>query len=251
VPEQYQVYPPQGKAASGVSSVDGTWRTGYDFMGIAPYETTSFTWVTDSTYEDIFKQTSINPADPEILLVSGIVYSNGTVDTSTLPWYHLEDGIPDTLTPGNYSLDFIARGEKLLNRTSFDLQFSVDFSRGIGVGSKIDNSLLEEDELNFTGFSFATEFYEKTYKVQIMNNTDPDNSKIMATVYVSDISDAPITTSSLGGTTVNDWLTSDLVLVMFAAAVLPAISARLLWILLRSRLLQGKMLAPFIRFKST
>jgi len=222
------------------------------FHGIAPYETTGFTWVTDTTYEDIFKQTSINPADPEILLVSGIVYTNGTFEANTpsLPWYHLEDGIPDTLTPGNYSLDFIAHGEKLLNRTSFDLQFSVDFCPGIGVGNKIDNTLFEDRTTDFAGFSFATEFHEKTYKVNIMNNTDPYNPVIMATVYVADISDTPATTSSLSGTNVNSWFISNVAVVMLTVTVLSVICTRLLWILLRSRLLHDKMMVSVIKFKT-
>jgi hypothetical protein len=242
VPEEYQVYPPQGKTASGVSSIDGTWRTGYDFMGLAPYRTTNFSWVATTTYVDIFAKTSINPADPDILLASGIVYSNGTVDTSVLPWYHLKDGIPDTLTPGDYSLDFISRSGKLLGSTSFDLQFSVDFCPGVGVGSEVDNTNFENRDTDFTGFSFATEFPKGTYKVQVMNNTNQDNPVIMTTVYESDIINERAITSDLGSAMVNDWFTLEIVLTMFANTALSATCIRLFWNLLHARLLHGKML---------
>ena len=241
IPEQYQFYPPHGLTASGVSSVDGMWRTGYDFMGLAAYKTTSFTWVAGSTFEDIFSQTSINPADPDILLASGVVYRNGTVETSALPWYHLKDGIPDTLTPGGYSLDFVSRSERLLGSTSFDLQFSVDFCPGVGVGLEVDNSAFENRDSDFSGFSFATEYPKGTYKVQVMNKTNPLNPVIMATVYASGIADEPSTTNSLSSSTIVDWGGLETVLVMFVATTLTVKCKKLVWITLHTRTSYGKV----------
>ena len=84
-----------------VGSSSGQWVSGYDFMGLAPYQTTDLTWVTaDKTYQDLFKKTRQTVDDPEILLASGIYYPPGYVDedlgldypdgyldTSTLTWY--------------------------------------------------------------------------------------------------------------------------------------------------------------------
>ena len=232
IPEEYQQYPPQGLTASGVSSEDGNWRTGYDFMGVAAYQTTAFTWVTTSTFEDLFRQTSINPADPDILLASGIIYRDGTVDTSTLPWYHLKGGIPDTLVPGDYSLNFVSRSGKLLGKTSFDLDFKVDFCPGVNVGSEVDNSLFQNRDTNFAGFSFATELPSGTYKIQIVSNVNPTAPIVLKTVYASSLVEQKTTQTQ------NSIGQPQLTMPLLIVAVPSLISAYTIWQLSKPRRLQ-------------
>lgn len=191
MPEEYNLYPPNGQNASGVWAQNAQWRTGYDFMGLAPYKTLSLTWVNSVTYSMLFNQTRTIPNDPEILLAGGIIYANGTVDTSTLTWYHLQQGTPDTLIPGSYALQFLDANNNVIGTTSFAASFDVNIDPGISVGqNQIDLSSFGTVHTDAAPFVFATTYPQGTATVQIVNYTSPQGPPVVLTaVPVSKIVD--------------------------------------------------------------
>ena len=222
VPEQYVTdYP--GKTANGFNVVTQQLCMGYDFMGLAPYRTTNITWVnTTSTFEYLFRNTTVNKNDPEILLVNGIIYQNGTVEFP-LTWYHLEEGTPDTLPPGNFALRFVASdGTTILGTTSFDAPFFMMIDPGMGVGEDLpDVSGFGKVDTDFAGFSFATAYPSGTATVELVNMTDPVNENVIATVNVADTVFLPETTETQSGTEgSNGWYTSNVDVTLAATATL-------------------------------
>jgi len=175
VPEQYLTDNP-GKTCNGFNAATNEWRTGYDFMGLAPYKTTGITWVnTTSTYEYLFRNTTKVKNDPEILLVNGIIYKDGTVEFP-LNWYHLQQGTPDTLPPGDFALRFVASDGSILATTSFDAPFFMQIDPGIGIGENLpDVTGFGKVDTDFAGFAFATAYPQGTAVVQVINMADPEN----------------------------------------------------------------------------
>jgi DNA-binding beta-propeller fold protein YncE len=175
VPEQYLTDNP-GKTANGFNAATNEWRTGYDFMGLAPYKTTGITWVnTTSTYEYLFRNTTKVKGDPEILLVNGIIYKDGTVEFP-LTWYHLQQGMPDTLPPGDFALRFVASDGSILATTSFDAPFFMQIDPGIGIGENLpDVTGFGKVDTDFAGFAFATAYPQGTAVVQVIKMTDPQH----------------------------------------------------------------------------
>jgi hypothetical protein len=196
---------------------------GYDFMGLAPYRTTNITWVnTASTFEYLFRNTTIDKNDPEILLVNGIIYQNGTVEFP-LTWYHLQEGTPDTLPPGNFALRFVASdATTILGTTSFDAPFFMMIDPGMGVGEDLpDVSGFGKVDTDFAGFSFATAYPPGTAAVQLVNMTDPQNQTVIGTVNVPDIVFLPETTEThTGNEGSNGWYTSNVEVTLTATATL-------------------------------
>lgn len=192
MPEQYQTNPPNGKTASGVWAQNGQWRTGYSFMGTAPYKTLNFTWVdNDSTYRYLFNHTAMNLNDPEILIANGLIYKNGTVEFLS-DWYHLQQGTPDTLTPGDYALRFVDASGTPLAETSFDASFFMHIDPGISVGmDAIDVRAFGRVETDAAAFAFATAYPQGTSAVQVVDITDPQNQVVLATVNAADIKNYP------------------------------------------------------------
>lgn len=196
VPEQYSVYPLNGKTASGVWASQGQWRTGYSFMGTAPYKTLSFSWVdSDTTYKTLFSSMATNPADPEILVSSGYIYNDGSVVLE--PWYHVQQGTPDTLTPGDYALRFVDAQNNILAATSFDASFFMQIDGGVSVGENIGfSALARRVDTDVAGFAFTTAYPQGTAAVQVVNMVDPQNPVVLTTVNAADIKNFPY---SFGG----------------------------------------------------
>jgi len=224
VPEQYQSttdYP--GKKCNGFNPTTKQQCTGYDFMGLSPYRRTDITWVnTTSTYEYLFRNTTKVKNDPEILLVNGIIYKDGTVEFP-LDWYHLQEGTPDTLPPGDFALRFVDADNHLLGETSFDAPFFMQIDPGMSVGEDLpDISGFGKVDTDFAGFSFATAYPEGTAEVQLVNMTDPDPQKqVIGTVEVQDIVNVvpPATTETHTGTEgSNGWYTSNVDVTLTATA---------------------------------
>ena len=186
VPEQYLTSSP-GKVSNGFWAEKNQWRAGYDFMGLAPYKTTGVTWVnTTSTYEYLFRNTTKYQNDPEILIVNGIIYKNGTVEFP-FNWYHLQEGTPDTLPTGDFALRFVAANGSILAVTSFDAPFFMHLDPGIGIGEDLpDVTGFGKVETDFAGFAFATAYPQGTAVVQVVNMTDPQKPT-MGAVNVADI----------------------------------------------------------------
>jgi hypothetical protein len=164
VPEQYVLYYP-GAPANGFWVEQNEWRSGYDFMGISTYESTTSTWVsTDTTFEPLF--TSLNMTDdPQIILVNGIIWNDGTVEFPD-EWYKLPYGIPDTVPTGEYAIRFTQLGGGYVE-TSFAAQFFVNVDPGVEIGEDLPSDFtgFGTIPLDFAGFAFATIYPP---------NTDPD-----------------------------------------------------------------------------
>jgi hypothetical protein len=178
VPEQYQTNPPNGKTASGVWPTNGQWRTGYSFMGTAPYRTLGFSWVDDAaTYRYLFNHTATNVADPEIVVVSGLIYkTTGEVDfVSGVPWYHFNQGTADTVPAGDYALKFLDASGNTLKITSFEADFFMQIDPGTSVGAdQVDTSTYGMVPLDAASFVFAAEYPTGTATIQVIDVTKPE-----------------------------------------------------------------------------
>jgi len=119
----------------------------YCFMGT---ESDLDLWICESDYKRLFEKFRINPADPEILLVSGLIFKNGTVQLEH--WYRRFNGTLDYPfgTNGNYYVI-------LLN------------SQG-GVLGKVGFNTTILDGYEATGFAFTIPFVEGTSKILIVHN---------------------------------------------------------------------------------
>jgi hypothetical protein len=182
-PEQYQLYPPIGMAASGVDTMNGNWRAGTGFMGAGPYRSLEDSWVSTYTYEELFKQTALLPLDPEILLASGIIYENGTVDFNQ--WIRLAEGYPDVVAGGDYNITYVDEFGNLLSGTSFQANFNYYISPRIGTTNS--SSDYGDVEADVAAFAFATEFEPTAETIELWNNTDPLNPQLLAVYDASDI----------------------------------------------------------------
>ncbi|MCJ7634234.1 PxKF domain-containing protein, partial [Candidatus Bathyarchaeota archaeon] len=185
--EEYNTNPNKiGNTASGVWAANGQWIKGYNFMGLAEYGKVQSTWVNQSTYQNLFNLMKTT-SDPEILLANGLIYENGTVEFLQT-WYHLPQGTPDTLIPGDYALRFVNATGYVLSTTSFDASFFVQIDPGVGVGqNEIDLSDFGAKETDSATFAFAAEYPAGTSAVQVVNMTEPDAPVVMATVKAADI----------------------------------------------------------------
>jgi len=183
VPEQYVSYNP-GMPCNGFWAEQNQWRTGYDFMGLSPYRSTANVWVnTDSTFEPLFPSLK-TPNDPQILLVNGIIYEDGTVE---LPysWYSMPYGTPDTVPTGEsprFALRF-TRADGSIVETSFDAPFFMDLDPGIAVGEDLpeDFSGFGNIPTNFAGFAFATPYPQGTVTIDLVDKRD-GGDEVIATI---------------------------------------------------------------------
>ena len=145
-------------------------------MGVGPYRRLDETWVHDSTYEDLFNILKDTAADPEILLVNGVIFKNGTTE-EILSWYKLPPGTPDVLAPGDYSLVFRDEANEVIGETSFDAPFLVHIEPTAGLVSfSAEYGIVETD---FATFAFATEYPSGTSKVEVVNSTDPQKPVLL------------------------------------------------------------------------
>ena len=120
------------------------------------YSYTDGVWVCDDTYESLFEKFRVSPTDPEVLLVSGIIFKNGTVQLGT--WYHLGEGQIDYIPTGNYSLRFLDANKATIDEIKFDAPFYV----------LVDP--IGPVETNVTGFVFRVPFYAETTNIQLTHN---------------------------------------------------------------------------------
>jgi hypothetical protein len=175
MPEEYQSNPLYGLITSGVHVETGEWMTGYDIMGAVAYGTLEDTWIDSDTFAQLFTAMANDPEDPMVLLASGIINSNGTVEFPNT-WYSLETGYPESeLIPGDYSLIIVLENGTEIE-TSFDAQFQVQIGGYPAVevgtdGDQINQTAFQMMPTNSTGFSFTIPYYPGAVEVQIWNNT--------------------------------------------------------------------------------
>ncbi len=165
VPEYYLIPGLAGTNVSGVYPDIDQWRTGLDIMDRSSQSGNN--WASTGTYNQLFNWTRGNFTDPDILIASGIIYKNGTVDLST-SWLEVSQGIPDIIAPGNYSLQFLAANGTVLGSITFDAQ----------------------SPLNYDGapFCFATVYPKGTSYVNVLNTANQAAPpKTLATVQAEDI----------------------------------------------------------------
>ncbi len=181
VKEQYMDVTP-GYRAYGAWVSEASVIDAYDFMGIGDFENPYSNWVCTSTYVGLLQALKTDLGDPEIILVNGLIYENGTVE-QLLPWYSIPEGVPDVLPTGDYSLKFIGEDDSVLGETSFDAEFfmHVDPRRNVPAGTGGFGMV----HIGAAPFAFATEYPSGTLKIQVVDNNDPLNP--LYTVMASEI----------------------------------------------------------------
>jgi hypothetical protein len=179
--EEYAICAPNGFTASGVWVSKGSWTNGYDFMGTGPNRSLDSNWVNTDTYTKLFQKMKDPSTDPQIMLVDGIIYKDGTVEFP-LKWVRLPEGIPDTFTSGNYYIRFTGSTPSIVLETPFDASFYAYIEPGEEAMSHIEE--FGRIETNSAPFSFATEYPDWTTKIELMDKTDPNHPVKIADVNV-------------------------------------------------------------------
>ena len=191
IPEQYQGLPYNvtgGRPSNGVWAQQGEWRTGISFMGLIPQGVLNRTWEDNVyTYYWLFRNLTVSANDPEIIQTNGIIHIDGTVEYTS--WYHMNQGTPDAVDPGGYSLVFLDANGQPIMATSFDAKFSMNIDQGVTVGQNlIDTTQFGTQSADIATFGFLAECPPDTVSVQIVDNTDPLHpARVMATVEAKDI----------------------------------------------------------------
>jgi len=82
-----------------------------------------YPWVCDECYTHLFKKFRVEKKDPEILVVVGIIYKNGTLELGK--WYRVEEGKDDSgeIVPGDYTIELLDENANILQDISFSAEF--------------------------------------------------------------------------------------------------------------------------------
>jgi hypothetical protein len=78
-------------------------------------------WIFRDDYEALLNRFSQTPADPELLLVSGLIRKDGRVFVQ--PLYRVSAGLPDGTVPGEYSLQLLDVAGAILTDQAFAVSF--------------------------------------------------------------------------------------------------------------------------------
>ncbi len=94
------------------------------FMGSGSVYTFDDNWISDGVYSNLFRTFRTSSDDPDVLLVNGIIYSNGTVIFG--PLYEIRNSTTNEqeLIPGNYSIELIGQNGNLLHSANFSVSFA-------------------------------------------------------------------------------------------------------------------------------
>jgi sugar lactone lactonase YvrE len=193
-PKEYYANPSlRGTTITGVWAEKGQWRSGWDIMDyMGPADGN---WMGSSlTYKYLFKNATKSIADPEILFATGSIYKDGTIKLDVNSWFQETQGTPDTVVPGDFSLNFLDKnGNPVLDQngnpitTSFDASFNMEYIIGVLPGQNVDPGLNGNLVSDSASFAFATILPEGTAAVQLVNVKDPSNPEVLATVNRGDI----------------------------------------------------------------
>jgi hypothetical protein len=168
--EEYDVNPPGNDANGFCVALHSEVTDATCLMGsLVPFgsfeDDYSRIWVCDDTYESLFKSFLVQKDDPQVLLVDGMIFKNGTVQLGT--WYCLSEGESDDVTPGEYSVRLLDADRQVLGEVQFDAPFYVMANSG---------GVIETD---VAGFAFTIPFYERTSTIQILRSGEVIAQKVV------------------------------------------------------------------------
>lgn len=184
VPEQYTQYNP-GAPANGYFVENNEWRSGYDFMGLSTYKSTATTWTsTSTTFNPLFAEFKTT-ADPQLILVSGAIMSDGSLDTP-YDWIKLPYGVPDTVPTGDYAIKFTLIGGGT-TEISFDAQFTMHLDPGIEMGEDLPSDFtgFGDIPIGFAPFAFAAVYpanTDPTHVIEVVDKTLPPGEQIIGVI---------------------------------------------------------------------
>jgi uncharacterized repeat protein (TIGR03803 family) len=80
-------------------------------------------WISAPDYQRLLTQEfSLTHADPEVLLVAGVMYRDGHVELA--PSYRLQSGTPREGTSGQFSLQVLDSANQIISRSGFEVSFT-------------------------------------------------------------------------------------------------------------------------------
>ena len=86
-------------------------------------------WIHKSTFEFLLSKLTLDPADPEVILLSGLVFKDNTVAFD--PWYKIDGPADIPLDhPGSYRVVYLDKRGNRLAETGFDLNFGAPNFQG-------------------------------------------------------------------------------------------------------------------------
>ena len=106
----------------------------------------------------MFEELSVDEDDPDVLLIGGIIFKNGTVHLRES--YLLKNTTPDHIIPGNFSMVFLDIYENTLAETEFDAPFEIH-AYPVGI-----------IETNITAFAFAITYPENASLIRLQYNDE-------------------------------------------------------------------------------
>ncbi len=110
-------------------------------------------WITTNDYKILMKGMVKGGSDPRLILVSGKIYENDSVDFQ--PFYPGE-GIPDAIPLGDYTFECIAENGTVLSNASFEPYF--------------DTYGTDEGEVIIAFFSFTIPYPDDTTQIVLKHN---------------------------------------------------------------------------------
>lgn len=163
--EEYVTNPPGNRA-------DGFWvserreiSNGVCFMGKAganhsfshsiKYDNRPI-WVDNEDYKHLFKEFRLDKTDPDVLLVSGIISKDGTIQLGKL--YMVENGMIDYIIPGDYAIQILDTNGQVVTSVPFYTSFKM-YINPFGI---VDT--------DFAGFTLTIPYPEAASKIQIQYN---------------------------------------------------------------------------------
>ena len=113
-------------------------------------------WVCDEDYAKLFGKMRPDPADPDVLLLSGMISKNGTVELGR--FFMVQNGQADPPEPGDYSIEILDTQAQVL----MNIPFYTAFKAYLGPYDTLD--------IDYAGFTLAIPYPEATSRITIQHN---------------------------------------------------------------------------------
>jgi hypothetical protein len=134
-----------------------------DFMNMAIHTNKVGEWVSNSTFSYLLQKLKTDPADPEVIGVSGTLFKNGTMILD--PWYRFSSTVDVALgNSGNIAILYVNSIGDTIGQTGFDISF---------VGP-------DRTPTSSSGFVFTIPYVDGTAKIVIKNGTQTLAEKIVS-----------------------------------------------------------------------